>query len=324
MEHSSKIQTKDVACNLCGSRDAKVLFEAIDRLHGVEGAFRYVRCQACGLMYMNPQVTLEDIGRLYPESYSPHADKSKMSRTMMMRLRDCVRTIPLFGTELRRLTDARVIAPLLKKLTGRKKLLDVGCGNGAFMDSVRSEVGCEIHGIDVSKNAVEAARKFYGIDIFHGTIDEAPFEDESFDAITAWWYLEHIPNPNESVARMSRLLRRGGTCVIGVPNHRSFWAGIFKDKWYHLDCPRHLCIWTPATMKRLFESHGLSVTRIYFDRSPWGLLGSLQYLFYGDNVNPKHRNRIRQSALLWLLSLPLTAVVSLMRRSDIMVVYAEK
>jgi len=318
------IETKDIRCNLCGSNDSIPVCEAGDRLHGIEGRFHYVQCRQCGLVYMNPQVTLESIGSLYPECYVAYVDKTKSSRRGLMRLRDGVQRIPVLGTELKRWTDARVMAPLFAKLTTERRLLDVGCGSGAFLDLVRTQVGCQVEGIDISEQAVEMAQKSYGLDIFHGTIDKAPFESESFDAITAWWYLEHIPNPNEAVAQMSRLLRPGGTCVIGVPNSRSFWAKAFKDKWYHLDCPRHLCIWTPSTMKQLFEAHGLSVTRIYYDRSPWGLLGSLQYSVYGDNVNPKHRNRIRQSPLLWLLSLPLTIVVSLMRRSDIMVVYAEK
>jgi len=77
-------------------------------------------------------------------------------------------------------------------------------------------------------------------------------------------------------------------------------------------------------MRRLLELHGLNVTRIFHDRSPWGLLGSLQYQRYGDNTDPKRRNRIRQSVLLWLLLLPATIVVSLLRRSDIIVVYAQK
>ena len=123
---------------------------------------------------------------------------------------------------------------------------------------------------------------------------------------------------------MARLLKPGGLCVIGVPNSASFFARLFKDKWYHLDCPRHLCLWSPATMKRLLADRGLSVRKIAYDKTPWGLLGSLQYRIYGDNRDPKHKNRIRQSALLWLLCLPLTLVVALLRKSDIMTVIAEK
>ena len=273
---------------------------------------------------MNPQVVPESIGLLYPESYAPHADKSKTSRSVFMALREGLRKIPLLGTELRRLTDARVMAPLVRRLSADARLLDVGCGSGAFLDGVRADTGCHVQGVDVSHLAVETARRLYGVDVFEGPVTETPFSDATFDAITAWWYLEHVAKPNEAVAAMSRLLKEGGTCVIGVPSYDSVFARRFKDKWYHLDCPRHMCIWTPKTIRRLLSQHGLSVTRIYYDRSPWGLLGSLQYRFYGDNANPKHRNRIRQSALLWLLLLPLTIVVSLLRRSDIIVVYAKK
>ena len=320
----TKIETSEVVCPLCGSDEVTGLFEAVDRLHGIGGRFCYVRCRQCGLVYMNPQVVPESVGLLYPESYAPHANKSKTSRPALMSLRDGLHKIPLVGTELKRWTDARVMAPLFRRLSAGCRLLDVGCGSGAFLDAVRAETGCEVHGVDVSTKAVETARTLYGVEVFEGPVTEAPFPDASFDAITAWWYLEHVANPQEALAAMSRLLKPGGTCVLGVPNFDSVFARRFKDKWYHLDCPRHLCIWSPATMRRLLEAHGLAVTRIFHDRSPWGLLGSLQYWRYGDNANPKYRNRIRQSALLWLLLLPLTMVVSLLRRSDIIVVYARK
>lgn len=320
----TKIETSEVVCALCGSDEATRLFEAVDRLHGIDGRFRYVRCKRCGLVYMNPQVVPESVGLLYPESYAPHADKSKTARKALMSLRDGLQKIPLVGAELKRWTDARVMAPLFRCLSAGRRLLDVGCGSGAFLNAVRAATGCEVHGVDVSTKAVETAQALYDIDVFEGPVTEAPFANASFDAITAWWYLEHVADPNEAVAAMSRLLKKGGTCVLGVPNFDSVFARRFKDKWYHLDCPRHLCIWTPTTMRCLLEAHGLTVTRIFHDRSPWGLLGSLQYWRYGDNANPKYRNRIRQSALLWLLLLPMTIVVSLLRRSDIIVVYARK
>ncbi len=318
------IRTIEVSCPLCGSDDAMHLFEAIDRLHGIEGHFRYVRCRSCELVYMNPQVAPESVGQLYPESYAPHADKSQTSRKTLMAVRDGLHRIPLVGTELKRWTDARVMAPLFRGLSAGRRLLDVGCGNGAFLAAARAATGCEVQGVDISPHAVRTARTRYEVDVFEGPITGAPFADNSFDAITAWWYLEHIANPHEAVAAMSRLLKEGGTCVLGVPNFDSTFARRFQDRWYHLDCPRHLCIWSPATVRRLLESHGLNVTRIFHDRSPWGLLGSLQYRRYGDNIDLKHRNRIRQSALLWLLLLPGTIVVSLLRRSDIIVVYAQK
>ena len=318
------IGVRDVPCPLCGSVDADVLFEAVDRLHDVQGRFRYVRCRDCGLVYMNPQVTPECLGSLYPAQYGPHADKAKSPRKKWFELRERIAKIPLVGRQLRSLMDARVVDPLLGRLDPERRLLDVGCGNGLFLDTMRRATGCHVCGIDLSPIAVERAKGLYELDIFEGSVAQAPFPDEYFDAVTAWWYLEHVPDPQEVMAHVARLLKPGGLCAIGVPNADSCWAKTFKDKWYHLDCPRHLCLWSPATIKRLLKDHGLSVRKIFYDRTPWGLLGSLQYKLYGDNRDPRTKNRIRQSVPLAVLCLPVTLVVSLLHRSDIMTVFAEK
>lgn len=318
------IEVRDVPCPLCGGVRADALFEAIDRLHDVAGRFRYVRCRDCGLVYMNPQVTPECLGLLYPTEYGPHADKAKSPRKKWLERRERIAKIPVVGGQLRSLMDARVIEPLLGRLDAEKRLLDVGCGNGSFLDTMRRATGCQVYGIDLSPVAVERAKALYGLDVFQGSVVQAPFADEYFDAVTAWWYLEHVPDPQQVMTHIARLLKPGGLCAIGVPNAGGCWARTFKDKWYHLDCPRHLCLWSPATMGRLLEDHGLSLRKIFYDRTPWGLLGSLQYKFYGGNRDPRTRNRIRQSVPLALLCLPVTLVVSVLHGSDIMVVFAEK
>jgi SAM-dependent methyltransferase len=222
------------------------------------------------------------------------------------------------------ITNVKIVAPVYRTLNPQSRLLDVGCGTGAFLNSIKIDKGCEVYGVDMSDAAVRSAKDSFDLDIFRGTIAQAPFPCEYFDVVTAWWYLEHVHNPNEAVAKMSAVLKEDGYCVIGVPNSDGLFAKFFKDKWYHLDCPRHLCIWSVGTITRLLARHGLSITKIMHDKTPWGLLGSLQYLFYGDNINPKWRDRLRQSRLLWMLLLPWTVLISLVRKSDIIVVYARK
>ena len=231
---------------------------------------------------------------------------------------------PLFTCLLKKLTNVKIIDSIYTQLNEHSRILDVGCGTGAFLNSVKIDKGCQVHGVDISETAVTQAKSSFGLDLFKGDITELPLPDAYFDIITAWWYLEHIYNPNTAIKKISSLLKIDGYCIIGIPNSKSFNSKAFKDKWYHLDCPRHLCIWTPDTISRLLDKHGLSTTKIIYDKTPWGLLGSLQYLFFGDNINPKHRNRINQSLLLRILFLPWTILVALLKRSDIMVVYARK
>jgi ubiquinone/menaquinone biosynthesis C-methylase UbiE len=273
---------------------------------------------------MNPQVVPEDIGKLYPSDYAPHSTAAKGTAVGIRSLYNRLMKIPVIAQFIRWVTNVKITNDIYRRLDKNSRILDIGCGAGSFLNRVKTEKGCEVHGIDISEAAIESAKNTFSLDIFKGTITEAPFEKASFDVITAWWYLEHVPDPNVTAARISSLLKPNGYCIIGVPNFESFNAKVFKNKWYHLDCPRHLCIWTPSAMKRLLEQHGLMVTKIIYDKTPWGLRGSLQYALFGDNINPKHRNRIRQSLLLWMLLLPWTILVSLLKKSDIIVVYAKK
>ncbi|MHC4596537.1 MAG: class I SAM-dependent methyltransferase [Planctomycetota bacterium] len=318
------IRTQKVPCNLCGSRDSTFLYHASDRLHGIGGTFTYVRCKECGLVYMNPQVVGEDIEQLYPADYAPHSTTKKGTGFKARSLPNRIMKIPLIARLLKKLMNVKIAESVYRKVNQQSRILDVGCGAGSFLNTVRTDKACEVYGVDISETAVREAKSSFGLDIFKGTIAEAPLPNAYFDIITAWWYLEHIPDPHATVAVISSLLKHDGYFIVGVPNFNSLYAKHFNDKWYHLDCPRHLCIWTPQTITSLLEKHGLSVVRIIYDKTPWGLLGSLQYLLYDNNINPKYRNRLRQSSLLWILFLPWTILVSLLKRSDIMVIYARK
>jgi SAM-dependent methyltransferase len=178
--------------------------------------------------------------------------------------------------------------------------------------------------VDISKAAAKTARENYGINVFAGGILEFPSPDNFFDVITAWSYLEHVNNPSEVLLKISSLLKGDGLCVITTPNFDSLNARLFKEKWYHLDCPRHLYIYTPRTVIGLLGKSGLSVKKIIFDKSSKGVLGSLQYCLYGDNYSRSHRNKVRRSSLLKKIISPWTRVAALVRQSDIMSICAAK
>jgi SAM-dependent methyltransferase len=273
---------------------------------------------------MNPQVVPEDIEKLYPADYAPHFTTGKARGFRIGSLQSQIMKIPFIGYFLKHLMNVKIDNSIYHRLNQKSRILDVGCGTGAFLNSVRTDKDCEVYGVDISETAVRQAKSSFDLDIFKGTITELPFPAAHFDMITAWWYLEHIPDPHTTIAKISSLLKHNGYCIIGIPNFDSFCAKHFKNKWYHLDCPRHVCIWTPRAITKLLENHGLVVKRTIYDKTPWGLLGSLQYLVYGDNINPKYRNRIRNSMVLWILLLPWTMLLSMLKKSDIIVVYARK
>lgn len=304
-------KTNRIPCDLCGSNEHKFLFEAKDRLHGFEGTFSYVICKNCGLVFMNPQIAPGEIVKFYPPDYAPHKAKVNTKQPAQFAIKHKLKKRPF-------------VTSLCKRLTKQSKVLDIGCGNGNFLYEIKTATGCHVYGIDISKTAAKTARESYDIDVFTGTILEASFPDNYFDAITAWAFLEHVNNPSEVLMKMSNLLRNDGLCIISIPNFDSFNARLFKDKWFHLDCPRHLYIFTARTIAGLFEKSNLKIKKIIYNKSSKGILGSLQYCIYGDNYNHNHRNKVKRSLLLRKIVSPWSRIAALTRQSDMMSVCAEK
>jgi 2-polyprenyl-3-methyl-5-hydroxy-6-metoxy-1,4-benzoquinol methylase len=304
-------KTNKIPCDLCGSDEHKFLFEAKDRLHGFEGIFSYVICKNCGLVFMNPQIAPGEIVKFYPPDYAPHKAKVKTKQLDQSEIKNKLKKRPF-------------IASLCQRLSEQSRVLDVGCGNGNFLYEIKTVTGCQAYGIDISKTAANMARENFGFEVFTGTVLQSPFPDSFFDVITAWAFLEHVNSPSEVLMKMSKLLKNDGLCIISIPNFNSFNAKLFKDKWYHLDCPRHLYIFTARTITGLFEKSNLTTKKIIYNKNSNGILGSLQYYIYGDNYSHNNRNRVKSSLLLRKIVSPWPGITTLIRQSDMMSVCAEK
>ena len=202
------VKTNEISCNLCDAKASSPLCDGIDRLHGFEGSFSYVRCQNCGLVYMNPQICFEELAQYYPQDYAPHKAAKKSAD--------------------RKSTKLSIREEYLNRISPQSRVLDVGCGSGGFLASLQSGTGCQVFGLDLSENAVLSASQNFNIDIFKGTIDQAPFENDFFDMITAWSYIEHVNNPRQTLQKMYSLLKPGGYLVLKTPNVASFNACFFK------------------------------------------------------------------------------------------------
>jgi ubiquinone/menaquinone biosynthesis C-methylase UbiE len=263
---------------------------------------------------MNPRIAADEIGKFYPEDYAPHR-----SKTTGLKNRFSLRN---FRKQF--FNGVKITPSVRRKLNKQSKFLDIGCGSGGFLNQIKNQIGCRIYGIDISETAAKAAKETYNIDIFNGPVTQAPFPANSFDVITAWWLLEHVGNPSEILRKMYSLLRDDGCCIIGVPNIDSFNARVFKDKWYHLDSPRHLCLYSPDTITKLLDKSGFVVTKMIFGKTSKSLLYSLRYHFGDDTVPLKRRKRPKGLSLLKKLLLPLTILLGLLKQSDTFAVYARK
>jgi SAM-dependent methyltransferase len=89
------------------------------------------------------------------------------------------------------------------------RVLEVGCGTGAFAERVARELGASVVALDISPHMVELARR-RGVEALVGTAEELPFADETFDCAVANWVLHHVPDLDRGLAEIDRVLRPGG------------------------------------------------------------------------------------------------------------------
>jgi SAM-dependent methyltransferase len=146
---------------------------------------------------------------------------------------------------------------LVERFAGRKagRVLDVGSSTGLFLEEMR-RAGWEAEGVEPTASAAEYARKRFGLSVFEGLLEEAPFAPESFDAITFWDVLEHLHSPRDGLARTAALLRPGGLVAINVPNWHAPERRLFGRWWAGYDPPRHLYVFSRRSLGRYLDEAG--------------------------------------------------------------------
>ncbi|MGX1928050.1 class I SAM-dependent methyltransferase [Flagellimonas sp. 2504JD4-2] len=143
------------------------------------------------------------------------------------------------------------------QLVESKKLLDYGAGTGDFLLQAKSN-GYEVAGVEPNEKArAKAASK--GIKLHKSIVD---LDTGSYDAITLWHVLEHLPNLEEQIEQISNLLKANGVLIVAVPNYKSFDAKHYGAHWAAYDVPRHLWHFSKTSIIRLFDKRNMEVVSI--------------------------------------------------------------
>lgn len=267
------INQTDAACPLCGPTDSAVCLTSRDPDRITHEFYCLRACGACGVRFLWPTPTAEDMPAFYYGEYHPQAAGVLASRAdaLLRRLRryrvTAVTTSPAF----------RPAAP---------SILDVGCGEGAFLSEMRA-LGWNVTGFEFSENAAETAKKRFGISVATGPdLADAGLAEASFDAITLWHVIEHTPDPVRLLAELRRLIRPGGRLVVAAPNIASLEAVVGEGAWLHLDLPRHHVHFSPRTLLAALCAAGFSPVRVTHVEPEFVLFGLLQTIlnrFGGGN-----------------------------------------
>lgn len=232
-------------CLLCNSDRSSILLEAPDPLPGDGGLwFAVAQCQDCGLCYTNPRPRGQSLQQFYPAHYEPHR---KLAQPKAQR----------WWRKLRFWREAR-FEPSNPGSANPGRLLDFGCGSGAFLQRMHQR-GWRVMGLDFSEKAVQRVRGERGLSAVVGTLPHPELQDGSFDVITMRHSLEHVPRPLEVLRAAHRLLAPNGKLIVSTPNIDSLPYKWFGRYWRGLDLPRHLVHFTPDTLQLMLARAGFDV-----------------------------------------------------------------
>lgn len=329
-------------CPVCGSFDREVLCNnLIDNVFFVaQGSWTLQSCKKCQSAYLDPRPNQESIGKAYGTYYTHAADVSaQVVADKLSFLRKVRRSVvngylnQRFGTS--RLPVNRWGYHLVKIFSRQRqqldsefrylpspmagqRVLDIGCGNGAFLAKAKT-AGWLVAGIDLDPKAVETALGL-GIDAQVGTIALFLGESNCFDAITLNHVVEHVHDPIGLLRDIFRLLRPGGVVYVETPNIESFGSQIYQENWRGNETPRHLVIFNHDSLKDALSAVGFEVINIIHRKNvTMGIFSQSENMRNG--LNPLNKCVMRGIVLGWAVSL---LKIFLPNKSEFITIVARK
>ena len=225
------------------------------------------------MLITSPQPSLDNLGKYYESvDYISHTDSK---RSLFEKAYHFVKSIAL-KNKLNLINSCN---------PNKGKLLDIGAGTGDFLLTAK-ENGWSTIGIEPSEKAKATAVK-KGV-AFSSTTEE--LESHTFDVITMWHVLEHVPNLENQIKELKRLVKPNGTIIIAVPNFKSYDAKYYGKFWAAYDVPIHFWHFSKTAIKLLFEKEEIKLEKVLpmkFDS------------FYVSLLSEKYKNGKMNFGLDW-------------------------
>lgn len=269
-------------CPVCGETGRPLYSGLPDRLWAAPGNWSLSRCsdQACGLLWLDPAPVEGDMEAAYARYYTHDEDsptaKGWGRRFLRGVLLEYLRRRFGYSSSATNLGH-RILASLLPLHPLRQAeadfnvlylpavpdgtLLDVGCGNGSFLQRME-RLGWVVEGVDPDEWAVAAAKK-RGLSVRLGNLESQGFPQGRFHAVTLCHVIEHVFDPLELLRECLRILKPGGRVVVVTPNGQSWGHERFGRSWRGLEPPRHIQIFTPVSLEKIAREAGFPSVRVF-------------------------------------------------------------
>ncbi|WP_339919285.1 class I SAM-dependent methyltransferase [uncultured Flavobacterium sp.] len=243
-----------------------------------------------------PQPSLENLGKYYEsEDYISHTDGK---RSLFEKAYHFIKGIALKNK----------LELINSQQPNKGSILDIGAGTGDFL-AVAKENGWKTVGVEPSDKARAIALK----KAVSFVEDTSGLESHSFDVITMWHVLEHVPNLDNQIKELKRLLKPSGTLIVAVPNFKSFDAKHYGTFWAAYDVPIHFWHFSKKAIKMLFEKEGMQLEKVLpmkFDsfyvsllseKYKYGKMNFVKAFFVGLQSNIKAKQNFEYSSHIYVL-----------------------
>jgi len=305
--------TNTQICRFCGSCSVELIYDtAQDYITGEN--FEVWQCKNCAIAFTLPIPA--DISRYYPTNYR--------------------RYNPLILNILKFLYRQRV----RKWARGFKNpgvAFEIGCGDGLMLDTLRN-LGWKVIGNERTVQSAYFARHRLELPIFVGSLDSLK-PTPIFDLIFLFQVLEHLEDPARILTQLGQLIKKSGKIIISVPNFGGWQSRVSKEKWFHLDVPRHLHHFSVASLQFHLRESGMEIEKrnyISLEHDPFGWIQSIlniidhklnrltRLLMQIDQPNPENILHLGIAMVLSIFSLPLAVISSVFGNGAIIEITVRK
>jgi SAM-dependent methyltransferase len=249
---ASGIRLESVACLLCGSdRHSGAVASGLDYEYDTSDIeFSFVACLDCGHVYLDPRPTIESAAAIYPRTYYAYSGAHRTGAfSLLGRIKDLV--------------VSRRVRSLVASVPPGGRLLEAGCGDGSLLIAIRrGRADIRLTGLDLHfSEETRAILASHDIDTREVALEDARFS-EPFDRVVMNQFIEHLWDSSRCMASINACLRPGGIVSISTPNLDGYDRRWTRDgAWGGYHFPRHLNLFTRASLCRFLEESGFRIVR---------------------------------------------------------------
>ncbi len=232
--------------------------------------FSILKDETSELLVTSPRPNDKDLTKYYEsETYISHTDAKKSAFDRIYHL-------------VRNYTLKRKIKLINSLHVSQRTMLDIGAGTGDFL-LVAKNNEWNVEGVEPSEMARRIADEKLNQKL---NVDISELEGQSFDIITMWHVLEHVPNVMEYIVQLKNLLKEDGVLIVAVPNHKSFDAKYYGVYWAAYDVPRHLWHFSQKSIAEIFGKEKMKIIKTLPMKFDAFYVSLLSEKYKRGNMNP--------------------------------------